>query len=365
MLRSHTLGTRVPSRHDRPVILSPRPIEDIPMTQHPPAGWHTAPNMPGHERWWNGESWTDNVRPASPPTNPSSATPQPPSQLPPPAPDRTTTPSWWERRSGLGKAMTIVGGFFVAVLALGAILPDVEPTSGAGAATGTPAKAATPPAGVSTSDPGAPASQAPSEPATPSASPTAASPAPTGEPADVAASAPPPVVEETPASDPTTDSRVGAPGAIPARLVLDDDPGASIQAFRDVEESLAEIIIDAVDQEAWWPYVGEVAVDEDLFQSDVRLRLDVLMHPDVVPTAVAMCEAVVAFLPETDESIAVYVQPTSPSAGGQEIDGSDEAWTMGHSTLIRGSNTSSRTCQPNDPTRSEVERTEQFITEER
>ena len=30
----------------------------------PPAGWHLDPAKPGSERWWDGQSWTENYRPA-------------------------------------------------------------------------------------------------------------------------------------------------------------------------------------------------------------------------------------------------------------------------------------------------------------
>lgn len=318
------------------------------MTQSPAAGWYTNPQNPDQQRWWDGQAWTEHWR-----QTPSADVPPATSSLPPgPAAAHST---WWSRRSAFGKTMTVLAAGFFGFVILGSLLPDADEqpisTSNAQESPSPRVKKTAPEA-----DP------MPSSTPTPAPSMSASSVETVPTPSEAQPVSPSP--EAAPSTPPEEDTDE-APNTVPARLILSDDPSADIVAFRDVEESLAQQIIDALDGEAWWPLVSEVAVDEDLFESDVRLRLDVLMHPDVVPTAVEMCKAVVASLPSTDEGIAVYVQPTSPYAGGQEIDGSDEPWEMTHSTLIRGSNSGGKTCDPRDPSRSETERTEQFIAEER
>lgn len=320
------------------------------MPQNAIPGWYTNPQNPDQQRWWDGQAWTEHWR-----QTPSADAP-PATLGAPPAPSAAATQTnWWSRRSTFGKTVTVLVASFFLIAFLGSLQPEVDeqPVSASNVQESPTPRVKTAP--LANPTPSSTPSPIPSP--TPSSVPTMPSPTPT-EPASQAPQT------ATPAT-PSEVATATAPDKIPSRLILSDDPSAEIVAFRDVEEALAQQVIDALDGQAWWPFVSEVAVDEDLFISDVRLRLDVLMHPDVVPTAVAMCQAVVASLPETDESIAVYVQPTSPSAGGQEIDGSDEPWKLGHSTLIRGSNSSGPTCDPRDPSRSETERTEQFIAEER
>lgn len=49
------------------------------MTENQPANWYPDPSSPGMERWWDGEQWSDRVRPAA---NPGAAWGS--SDLPPP-----------------------------------------------------------------------------------------------------------------------------------------------------------------------------------------------------------------------------------------------------------------------------------------
>lgn len=64
------------------------------MTNETPAGWYTAPGEPGLERYWTGDAWGDDRRPAAP-ARPGSA----------PAP--STSPSGGE-----------IAGFVLSIVAL-------------------------------------------------------------------------------------------------------------------------------------------------------------------------------------------------------------------------------------------------------
>lgn len=304
------------------------------MSQSANPGWYTNPQNPDQQRWWDGQAWTEHWR-----QTPSADAPAATLTGPPPAPaSAATQDTWWSRRSAFGKTMTVLAAGFFGLVLLGSLLPDTDeqPVSTSNLQE-SPSPRAKKTAPLANPTPSSTTRPRPS----PSASRVENVLSPTTQP-----SSPSPEPAASTPSDSTADP---APATIPARLVLSDDRSAEIIANRDVEESLAQTVVDAVEDEAWWPYVGQVSVDEDLFVSDVRLRIDVLMHPDIVPTAVDMCRAVVAALPSTYKVIAVQIQPTSPFGGGQEIDGSDEPWRFNYSTLIRGGNSGSQTCEPVDP----------------
>lgn len=68
------------------MIRGPDPFRFVSVPQEPdqpppPApNWYPDPQRPGHQRWWDGERWTDNYSPPLPP---------PPPPPPPPAPVAT------------------------------------------------------------------------------------------------------------------------------------------------------------------------------------------------------------------------------------------------------------------------------------
>lgn len=94
------------------------------MGTKPPRGWYDNPEHPGQERWWDGETWTERVRPKS-------QTPAPPPQ----AADSIPSRGWWSRRSMFSKIAIVVAGSFFGLALLGGLLPDVEePESTAAAA---------------------------------------------------------------------------------------------------------------------------------------------------------------------------------------------------------------------------------------
>ncbi|MFE7901511.1 DUF2510 domain-containing protein [Streptomyces sp. NPDC057424] len=119
------------------------------MTQETPPGWYADPGQtsdgPATERWWDGRTWTDRIRPAQPPatwgppTGPASAGPSSPTDQPPgsasPAPDGTA-PSGTQAPKGQPPAAETPAG------APGAGEP------GAGAPAGTEAPGAGQPAGA-------------------------------------------------------------------------------------------------------------------------------------------------------------------------------------------------------------------------
>lgn len=89
------------------------------MTTNAPAGWYADPNLPGTERLWDGESWTDLTRSVAAPPPPPPA-PEPTVVLPVETPVAVvahpgTTP-WYQR-----PAVLVGGGVMGALLLVAAV----------------------------------------------------------------------------------------------------------------------------------------------------------------------------------------------------------------------------------------------------
>lgn len=282
------------------------------MATNPPAGWYGDPQHPGQERRWDGTAWTDETR-----ERPAETTP-PPAIPPPPRADGSATSggNWWSRRSLPAKIGLGILGLLIGMAVLGSLVPDPEGDELVAADPEPTSNPASPTGETVTEDEPLPAPPRPAEPT------AEASPAP-----------------------PAASVQVGPHGA-PERLVLSIDDDVEIRGFNDAEESLARQLADATRSQPWWPLVGEIYVEEDMFISDVRIGVDVLYHSDILDLSVAMCDVFLAALPETDQSLVVDIKPTYVSGGGKAIDGSDEPYEFSYTqTAASGNNFSDEPCE--------------------
>lgn len=300
------------------------------MGTNPPAGWYGDPQHPGRERRWNGTAWTDETR------DPPAAEMPPPAVPPPPGPGGPSAPdgSWWSRRSLPAKVGIGILGFLFGMAVLGSLLPDPEGVDLI-AADPQPSSSA-----VATAEPSSAApSLVPSPPAEPATEPTTAPPA--------------------------APDQIGAHGA-PEGLVLSTNDGVDIRGFNDAEESLARQLADAARSQPWWPLIGEIYAEQDMFISDVRIGVDVLYHSDILELSVAMCDVFLAALPETDEALVVDIKPTYVYGGGKNIDGSDEPYEFSYSqTAASGNNFSDEPCEIRSLDQSAEDNTEEYLDDPR
>ncbi|MDQ3403551.1 MAG: DUF4352 domain-containing protein, partial [Actinomycetota bacterium] len=81
---------------------------------NPPAGWHPDPRQPGQQRYWDGERWTGQSRPA-------------PVAGPGPAQGYAVPP---QKKSGVGKGCLIAVAAVVALAVLGGIIAAVAGSGG-------------------------------------------------------------------------------------------------------------------------------------------------------------------------------------------------------------------------------------------
>ncbi len=84
-----------------------------------PAGWYADANQPGTERWWDGQSWTDHVRPMGAPPPPPTAVYEPQATMGGlGAPGQAATPAPRRGSGCFGIASGVMVGIIAAVVIL-------------------------------------------------------------------------------------------------------------------------------------------------------------------------------------------------------------------------------------------------------
>lgn len=87
----------------------------------PPAGWYPDPEYPGHQRYWDGTSWTEHRAPDAQPPGAEAPVHMGPTQQ-----------SWFARHKALGITGIVVGAFillFVILGVIGLMLPATDTTN--------------------------------------------------------------------------------------------------------------------------------------------------------------------------------------------------------------------------------------------
>ena len=98
------------------------------MANNVPAGWHSDPTVPGGQRWWDGEKWTDHTHPPPPAAQPPATQPQASMPSPPAANINSQAQDTAAPRRNKRTAYLVGGGVLVLLIALAQVANDDDAT---------------------------------------------------------------------------------------------------------------------------------------------------------------------------------------------------------------------------------------------